>query len=46
MRRYGATIAYGLFDHVTLLIEYLHAETKMAVDNSEEAVTVQLALEY
>jgi hypothetical protein len=46
VRRYGATVSYGLYDHVVVAIEYLYADAKVALDDPVSMVTAQLALEF
>jgi hypothetical protein len=46
VRRYGATVSYGLYEHVVVAIEYLYADAKVALDDPVSMVTAQLALEF
>lgn len=46
VRRYGATASYGLYEHVVVGLEYLHADAKVAEDDPVHLVTAQLALEF
>ncbi len=46
VRRYGTTVSYGLYEHVVIALEYLHADAKVAVDDPVNLVTAQLALEF
>ncbi len=46
VRRYGTTVSYGLYEHVIVALEYLHADAKGAVDDPVNTVTTQLALEF
>jgi hypothetical protein len=44
VRRYGATISYGLCDYALLAVEYLHADAKG--EEPEHTLTAQLAVEF
>lgn len=46
VRRYGATVSYGLYEQMVVALEYLHADAKVAEDDPTHAVTAQLALEF
>lgn len=44
VRRYGATVSYGLCDYALLAVEYLHADAKD--EEPEHTLTAQLAVEF
>jgi hypothetical protein len=44
VRRYGATVSYGLCDYALLAVEYLHAEA--VGDDPAHTLTAQLAVEF
>lgn len=46
VRRYGAAVSYGMYEHVIIAIEYLRADAKVALDDPVSVVTAQLALEF
>jgi len=46
VQRYGATVSYGLYEHVIVALEYLRADAKVALDDPVNTVTTQLALEF
>lgn len=46
VKRYGATASYGLHEHVVIALEYLRSDADIAVDDTVDVVTAQLALEF
>jgi hypothetical protein len=46
VKRYGATATYGLYEHVVVALEYLRSDADVAVDDTVDVVTAQLALEF
>jgi hypothetical protein len=46
VKRYGATASYGLHEHVVIALEYLRSDADVAVDDTVDVVTAQLALEF
>jgi len=46
VKRYGAAVSYGLYDHAIVALEYLVADADVAADNPVNLVTAQLALEF
>jgi hypothetical protein len=44
LRRYGATVSYGLCDYALLAVEYLHSDS--AAQNPSHALTAQLAVTF
>ncbi len=46
VKRYGATASYGLHEHVVVALEYLRSDADVAVDDTVDVVTAQLALEF
>ncbi|MDT8440272.1 MAG: LbtU family siderophore porin [Desulfuromonadales bacterium] len=46
VQRYGATASYGLHKNVVVALEYLRADADVAVDDTVDVVTAQLALEF
>ncbi len=46
VKRYGATVSYGLYEHVVVALEYLRAEADLDADDTVDIVTAQLAFEF
>ena len=46
VKRYGATASYGLHEHVVVALEYLRSDADVAMDDTVDVVTAQLALEF
>lgn len=42
--QYGAVVSYGIFQHTTLAVEYLHGEFEN--DDERDAIVAQLAVEF
>jgi hypothetical protein len=42
--QYGAVVSYGIFQHTTLALEYLHGEFEN--DDERDAIVAQLAVEF
>ncbi len=46
VKRYGATASYGLHEHAVVALEYLRSDADVAMDDTVDVVTAQLALEF
>ena len=46
VKRYGATASYGLHEHAVVALEYLRSVADVAMDDTVDVVTAQLALEF
>lgn len=46
VKRYGATASYGLHEHAVIALEYLRSDADVAMDDTVDVVTAQLALEF